>query len=415
MIRCLNTLALLILIVHSSVGQSSVNQRLNQAREYFNQGIKYGIAEEFESAVKDFEKAIELNPVFAEAFLYKGLAEIELGNYDQAIKDFTITFELDPGFADQVHYFRGLAKYFNGEFEQSIDDLTIAIKKNPDFVSFYQRGKANLQLKEYRRSLQDFDIALRLNDEFYEANLYRGINLYHLEKYDEALEDLQLAFDQMPANAEARYYLDLTRRIKNGESGLASAPDHFDSPARVDHSSAVAMQTSATQSISDQSEHQQTLQTPAKSTELNFAELFGTSKSSATQPVEQSAQAFVPERIRVEASPAARVSAESRIDAQILSSLDPGLYDKYLSQMSSSGFGVQIASYSSAANLANISQTLSEKYSQPVLIHVSHLNDRKLYKLILGQFEDKGQAEMLRTTLRNHNFPDSFLVVLENL
>jgi tetratricopeptide (TPR) repeat protein len=421
------------------------------ARDHFNLGVKNGIDENFEAAIIEFQKAIELNPLFAEAFLYKGLAEIEMQNYDQAVKDLSITIELDPGFSDQAHYFRGLARYNQNNLETAVDDFTIAIRMNPDFVSFYQRGKANLRLREYNRSLQDFDIALRLNEEFYEAHLYRGISLYYLDRYEAALTDLDIASKNLPENADVQYYLGLVgQAMRSGRPAQPQTPvarvarpvensqqQQRNQTATNNQHSATASQNptpSATPVLTGAETQQPARPLPA-STDINFAELFSAAKPSpdaepaaqpvsspiATQPSEevqqqpiQHATSNITGAIKTAATQPSTATTNPGAPV-VIENLETGIYSKDLQKQPMSGFGVQIASYSNTSNLQSLSQAYAEKYSKPVFINISHVNDRKLYKLIIGQFSDRTDAESFRDFLRTDNFPDSFLVVFQNM
>ncbi len=414
------------------------SSEIERAREFFNAGVKNGIDGDFQAAIANFEKAIDLNPLFAEAFLYKGLAEIETGNYETALKDLTITIELDPGFSDQAHYFRGLTKYFQEAYIEAIDDLSIAIRMNPDFVAFYQRGKANLKLGEYRRSLQDFDIALRLNEEFHEGYLYRGICLYYLEEYEDAMNDLEMAKVNLPANPKAFYYSGRVRlKIKNSyvaiedlDKAIELDPDFAQayearSQARQNTGNiqAAAADREMARSVKTQSgaevREQTAATTPAEekpaiaaSTDIDFAGLFGGAASRS----EQKDDALKEDKQQVQPQSEDSSSiAETETGIPDINQIDSGTYNKSLKQVVSRGFGVQVASYSNTSNLMNLAEAYEEKYEKPVFINVSFVNGRKLYKLIIGQFDNRASAETLRDKLRAGSFPDSFLVVFENL
>ncbi len=422
-------------------------EEMNQAREHFNAGVKMGIAGEFEGAIEEFNHATELNPLFAEAFLYKGLAEIEMTNYEEAVRDFTITIELDPAFSDQAHYFRGLAKYYLEQYEAAIDDLSIAILMNPDFVSFYQRGKANLKLKEYRRSLQDFDIALRLQEDFWEGYLYRGISLYYLEDYEDAMEDLELAKQHLPDNAEAHYYSGLVRlQIQNSYVAI----EDLDKAIEIDPSLSQAYdaRASARQNTGNNNAAEKDRQEAVKlkktkdensaaalqansrtsqkrtnaSTEIDFEQLFNSSPREKEAATIENQKTIVAEKTptdtpvqksgaRLEsANPPSEVSTVSDF-----SELESGIYNQDFNEISLRGFGVQLASYSSTVNLSGLVKAYQEKYKKSVYVNISVVNGKTLYKLIIGHFDTRMDAENFRDKLRNDNFPDSFLVVYENL
>jgi tetratricopeptide (TPR) repeat protein len=461
MLRFLTLCLFFTFSITISYSQPPTAEKIAQAREFFNTGVKKGIDKNFDAAIEDFTRAIALNPLFAEAFLYKGLAEIEIQNYDQAVKDFTITIELDPSFSDQAHYFRGLTRYYLGEYALAIDDYSIAIRMNPDFVSFFQRGKANLKLEEYRRALQDFDIALRLNEEFYEAYLYRGICMYHLEMYDQARADLDIAGKKFPATAEVHYYSGLVsmamktntfaiesfdkaiglnpefneahraREMAQERAGIAPTP--IQSNGRQSAQQIPAQSTRETnpqrpiaqvarqqQPASGSPSHtegmQPTLyeQSPAdiqdfrpSSTDIDFAELFAASKRE--QPKEE------PQITQVTQPATGQIAPPVANRPIIISELPSGIYNKDLEQKNLSGFGVQIASYSSTSNLLSLTDAYAQQYLKPVFINVSVVNGRTLYKIIIGHFDNRSEAETFRNELRSDSFPDSFLVLFENL
>ncbi len=445
MYRLLPIILITFLFTDFSWSQPPSIENMNRAREHFNAGVKKGITSDFENAIEDFNNAIELNPLYAEAYLYKGLAEIETNNFEQAVRDFTITIELDPAFSDQAHYFRGVSRYFLEQYEAAIEDLSVAILMNPDFVSFYQRGKANLKLKEYRRSIQDFDIALRLQEDFYEGYLYRGINLYYLEDYEEAMHDLELAKKHLPKNAEAHYYSGLVRlKIRNSyvaiedlDKALALNPELSQAyearanarqntgnitAAEQDRQKAAALHEKPAVSASATSPSPGTRQAkPGASTEINFAELFSSS-TQESQPADNPQSKPEPEP-QLTAAPASFAAPADETqkpqpaanNVTDFAQLESGTYGQDFQKLPLRGFGVQVASYSGTDNLSSLAKAYEKKYAKPVYVNVSNVNGRVLYKLIIGRFDTRNPAEAFRDKLRNDDFPDSFLVVFENL
>ena len=63
---------------------------------YFNQGIAYIDKAQYDLAISDFNKALDINPRDAEAYCNRGIAYREKGQYDQAISDYTKAIELNP-------------------------------------------------------------------------------------------------------------------------------------------------------------------------------------------------------------------------------------------------------------------------------------------------------------------------------
>jgi len=70
------------------------------AEAYNNRGNAYAELNEYERAIEDFSKAIELNPALAEAYNNRGLAYAELNKYERAIEDYNKAIELNPNDAE---------------------------------------------------------------------------------------------------------------------------------------------------------------------------------------------------------------------------------------------------------------------------------------------------------------------------
>ena len=62
---------------------------------YNNRGISYKEKGELDRALKDFNKALELNPDFAEAYNNRGIAYGIKGQVDEAIEDASKAIALD--------------------------------------------------------------------------------------------------------------------------------------------------------------------------------------------------------------------------------------------------------------------------------------------------------------------------------
>jgi tetratricopeptide (TPR) repeat protein len=445
--KTLFTFLLLFSVV--TIAQPPSAEQMEAAREHFNAGVKHGIDYNYEEAIKEFDKAIDLNPLYAEAFLYKGLAKIELEDNSQAIKDLTITIELDPAFSDQAHYFRGLAKYNLEDYSGSIDDLTIAIRMNPDYVAFFQRGKANLKLKEYKRSLQDFEISIRLQSDFYEAYLYRGINHYYMDKLEEAIEDLEIAKRYLPNSAVAYYYSGLARTgIRNSYvaiEDLNKAIELNPSYASAYEARAVAQtNTGNLDSARKDKEQAQLIQQGVKiggeematspgftgsahnegdgisrlasATDINFAELFSGHNKTDEQPDKSE---NLHQLIASDSESQIHVVSGSLVNSSnssvSISDTPSGIYTLSMEKIEPAGFGIQVASYTNTENLIRLAKAYEEKYSVPVVISIATLNNRKVYRLIIGKHANRVSAEQFRDMLRKDGFPDAYLVLFDNL
>ena len=89
---------------------------------------------QYERAIEDYNKAIELNPNFANAYKCHGDAyylleqyERAIEDYNKAIEDYNKAIELNPNFAD-AYKWRGDAYYLLEQYERAIEDLSKAIE-----------------------------------------------------------------------------------------------------------------------------------------------------------------------------------------------------------------------------------------------------------------------------------------------
>ena len=65
------------------------------SKEYFESGLEKIKAQNYQAALTDFTKAIEMNSTFGDAFFYRGNVKIQLKDYQGAIKDYDMAIELD--------------------------------------------------------------------------------------------------------------------------------------------------------------------------------------------------------------------------------------------------------------------------------------------------------------------------------
>ncbi len=173
------------------------------AEAYFNRGVAWYHKGEYDRAIQDYTKAIELKPDDAEAYYNRGLAWDELGDFDRAIQDFDRAIELKPDYAEAYNN-RGNAWAHKGEYDRAIQDFDKAIELKPDDAeAYFNRGNAWAHKGEYDRAIQDFDKAIELKPDFAEAYNNRGNAWDELGEYDRAIQDYTKAIELKPDDAEA--------------------------------------------------------------------------------------------------------------------------------------------------------------------------------------------------------------------
>jgi tetratricopeptide (TPR) repeat protein len=104
----------------------------------------------------------------ASEFMNLGLSRYYAQDYEAAIENYTKAIQLKSDFAN-AYYFRAKANDKLLQFKQAIDDLTQAIKIKPDFgEAYFQRGSLYERINKKDLACQDWSQASAHG--YYEAN-----------------------------------------------------------------------------------------------------------------------------------------------------------------------------------------------------------------------------------------------------
>jgi len=112
-----------------------------------------------EKALSYANKAIELNPNFANAYALRAICKIEMDDYTSALADNDKVIEL---ISDDYYYYylRAKTKFELKDYAGAIEDYTKALNINPNHIESYQgRGKSKKKIGDNLGSKQDFKIA----------------------------------------------------------------------------------------------------------------------------------------------------------------------------------------------------------------------------------------------------------------
>ena len=97
------------------------------AYSYYNRGVDHLLSGDYQKAIVDFTKAIEINPKYAKAYNNRGVARGFLEDYQGAIVDFTKAIEINLKYVT-AYYNRGIAHYQLKDYQRAITDLQKAAK-----------------------------------------------------------------------------------------------------------------------------------------------------------------------------------------------------------------------------------------------------------------------------------------------
>lgn len=177
----------------------------------FGRGFASCLARDYDSAIKDFNAALAGHPDWAkssivlEAFYNRGALRLERKSFRGAIRDFDRAIQLDPEYAES-YLSRGLAYRGMKKYSKAISEMTIAIHRKPDYTeAYFQRALTHIKRKHYSRAAADMKkvIELQPGNAKFESKL--GECYYKQRKYKLAIRRFDKAV-KLDANYFWAYY-----------------------------------------------------------------------------------------------------------------------------------------------------------------------------------------------------------------
>jgi len=201
-----------------------VYKRINDprnAREAFDAGMRLVKATRYDQAILNFNRTVDLQPDFAEAYRMRGRAYVEESNPDQAIHDFTRLIELLP--ADTLALVeRGFARLDKKDYAGAIADADRAIALDPKLARAYNlRGTARRAAGDPPKAIEDFSKAVELDPNldnyFQRASTYQRIG-----DHARAIEDFDKALEEDPMQPHIHYARAASRAAVGDQTGAAA-------------------------------------------------------------------------------------------------------------------------------------------------------------------------------------------------
>ncbi|HBF87758.1 MAG TPA: hypothetical protein DDX39_03865 [Bacteroidales bacterium] len=170
----------------------------NTAKDYFYQGeIKSGYFDA-EGAIADYQKAIELDANYIEAYYKIGIIYYDKRMFDEAVSYFDKAIAID-----QLHknsfYLRARSKFELKKYAEAIEDYNQAFENKKDTKVYYGRALAKYFAEDYKGAVEDFDQTVKYKFkaskkvDSSDAYFYRALSKQKLGNETEACDDLKKA------------------------------------------------------------------------------------------------------------------------------------------------------------------------------------------------------------------------------
>ena len=199
---------------------------------YHNRGLSKQKLKDFEGSIIDFTKAIELNlnPWF-KSYENRAFSKEKLGDIFGALEDYSKVIEINPGYEYGFYDIARLKEQLN-EFDSALLNYSAAIKINendPDY--YYYRAGVRVKIKDFKGAIEDYSRVIKLDPKNYWAFHNRGEAKNNISDFKGAESDFAEALkinSQFLWSYVQRGYM----RSKNGDH--ISAIEDFDNAIRID-------------------------------------------------------------------------------------------------------------------------------------------------------------------------------------
>jgi tetratricopeptide (TPR) repeat protein len=211
-----------LLSLSDLVAASGRNKRA-KAVQFFRDGLSFLSKDDCEKALPYFEKAVESDSNYAEAWAQTGFCKEKLGRHSEAIEASKRAVTLRP--SAESYFNLGLANYYLKQYREAVENYRQSIRLDPYNAADAQYA-LGLVYRDWGRAddeIQAYKQAIRLRPDYMSAYERLGARYLKSKKYVEAIELYkQLAAlkpgDPSPPNSMGEAYLELGRLPEAAES-----------------------------------------------------------------------------------------------------------------------------------------------------------------------------------------------------
>ena len=190
----------------------------NEPLLYNIRGVCNHSCQNYKVAIEDFQRAVELNPSYAEAYYNLGVSYGELSEIESAKESYKNALRINSNYPTAQNNL-GQILLTQGEFDASIENFEWAIALKPDFAEAYNNlGNAFLGIEDLDNAIKSFKKAITLKPDFAIANNNLGIAYLRTGEKEIALEFFENAIALIPSYASAHHNLSSVKTYHENDS-----------------------------------------------------------------------------------------------------------------------------------------------------------------------------------------------------
>ncbi len=177
------------------------------AEAYNNLGIALKGLGRLDEAVESYNRAISINPDFAEAHCNLGNALRDLSQLTEAVDSYDKAVSIKPAFVE-AHNNLGIALKGLGRLDEAVESYLKAISINPNHTEAHNSlGNALNELGRFDEAVASYKIAISIIPDYAEAHCNLGTVFNELGQLNDAITSYKIAISSNPDHAKAHYYL----------------------------------------------------------------------------------------------------------------------------------------------------------------------------------------------------------------
>ena len=185
---------------------------------HFNSGVTFYNQKEFSKAIEAYQKVIELDPTYVEAYNNMGIIYQMLGNADRAFGAYQKATEINPRY-EKGYNNLGILLLLKGRYEEALEAFEKALAVNPNNIeSHINLGILYKKKGQWEKAIESYQKALAI-DPLHKETHYNIALLY------EQLENLELAIThyQQFIQLSSKSHPELVSRVQRHLNALAEA------------------------------------------------------------------------------------------------------------------------------------------------------------------------------------------------
>lgn len=189
-------------------------------------GMKHYSSKEYRLAVKDFDRAIALDPKYSIAYYDRGLSYLMMDDTLSSVTDLKKAVALNPN-QKEAYLTLGFIHVITNDNSGAVSYFTQALDIDPDYKeSYFDRGLARAEMGEYQTAIYDLKKALAIDSSYYRAQYFLSLCLLATGDTTAALRSYERCLALDSSNAVVYYQRAMIMKKAGEQETVLSDLDH---------------------------------------------------------------------------------------------------------------------------------------------------------------------------------------------